>query len=802
MNKNYLKTALRNLWRYKGFSLINIASLTIGVVGCLLIGLFVWDEKQYDDFKGADQLFRIYNQRTTSNGTTNMAMVPPTFAPFAKQQFPEVEETLRLLNIPNRILLESGEKKGYEEKGLMAENSFFSFFPLAFSKGSAVNALADKNTIVLTEKLAQKYFAGKDPVGKVVQVDKEPFRVTGVLAPLPEHFHLDFAYLTSLSSLNVPKERMESWGWQQFFTYLKLKKNADPGAFLIKFQKEVKEKSNPTTQASGYSYAPFLQPLRDIHLKSSDFEWDIARRGNITYVKALTIIAVFVLVIACFNFVNLATARSFRRAKEIGVRKVIGAERRQLLLQFTGETILLSIISVLIASVISTLLLPWLNNFTGKSISFNILTQPVLALLLIAGSLVIGIAAGIYPAMVLSSFQPIKVLKGINTISTNNKQVILRQGLIVLQFTLSVLLIVCALVVYRQVKYLHDKDLGFSKDQVVTFQLRGGLESKIAAFKNDLMESPDVISATAGYGLPGDIFAGDEIIVPKNDNKQYPVSLFLTDEDYITTLGLHLIAGRNFSKNFSTDKDQAFIINETAVKELGFGTPQHAIGQKLHWNKWNKDAADPVKKGKIIGVIKDFHFKSLHEKVNSQVLQIYPEYYKVAVKIKGKGVDRALTHIKTVWSRYVSDPLDYAFMDESFGALYSAEQKLASLLWIFTGMAIFIGCLGLFGLAAFSAEQRVKEIGIRKVLGATVFNITTLISKNFVYLVLTSFVLAFPISLWAMNKWLQDFAYRVNISWWIFILAGLLTLLVAIVTVSFQAIKAALTNPVKSLRTE
>ncbi len=801
MFRNYLKTAFRNLLRYKGFSIINIASLTIGVVGCLIIGLFVWDEKQYDQFQDAGQVFRVYEKRSTEQGMVDMAMVPPALAPYAQQQFPEVEQTLRILNIPNKVLVETGNIKAYEDKGFMAENSFFNFFPLRFLKGDPATALKEKNTVVITEDMAKKFFGAADPIGKTVIID-DPYIVTGVVKNVPEHFHLDFHYILSLSSLTVPQERMQRWTWHQFFTYIKLKKGSNIQAFQHKFQSAIDAQLNRDAKESGQSFAAFLQPLKDIHLKSADFMWDIARRGNITYVKALSIIALFVLVIACFNFVNLATARSLRRAKEIGVRKVIGAERTQLMLQFTGETILLSVIAVLMAGIITMLLIPPLNNFTGKSISFNFFTHPLLALMLIVVGIVIGIIAGIYPAVVLSGFQPVKVLKGLKITNTNYGQGLLREALVVIQFALSALLIICTLSVYRQVKFLHKKDLGFNKEQIITFQFRQGLDSNLASFKTELLRSPDIVSATAGYGLPGDIFATDQVTIPKDGDKKYPTSLFLVDEDYIPTLGLHVLAGRNFSKDFSTDKDHAFILNETAVKEFGFGTPQQALGQKLNWEKWEKDSLNPVKKGEVVGVVKDFHYKSLHEKVAPLVMQLLPEYYKMAVKVKTAELDKAVAFIKATWSKYVGAPLDYSFLDESFDTMYKAEDKLGSLLLIFTIMAILIGCMGLFGLAAFSAEQRIKEIGIRKVLGASVFNITAMLSKSFVRMVLIASVIAFPIAWWAMNKWLEDFAYRTNISWWIFIAAGVLAIAVALITVSFQAIKAAIANPVKSLRTE
>jgi putative ABC transport system permease protein len=809
MFKNYLKTAIRSLLRYKGFSLINIASLAIGITGCLVIGLFVWDELEYDkSIAGGENVYRIYEERNDNNSVTYGAPVPPAYATFLKQQYPEVDTTLRILMSGDKFLMEVGDKRGYEEKGWFVEASFFQIFPLRFIKGDPATALTEPATIVISEDLVHKYFGNEDPIGKTIKIDKGDLTVKGVVAKLPGHFHLDFNYLMSLPSAGIEKDRMEKWTWHQFYTYVKLKPGADVKQLQDKFQAHVKKEIYPTLTQAGSTFLPFFQPLKDIHLKSADFIYDNAIRGNETYVKGLTIIALFVLLIACFNFVNLATARSFRRAKEIGVRKVIGADRKQLVFQFIGETVMLSVFSVLIATVATLCIVPWLNAFTGKSISFNPFTNPLLGLLVLAAGMVIGVLAGLYPALVLSGFQPIKVLKSMKpAANTGGGTAWLRQALVVVQFALSALLIVSSTIVYRQIHYLNSKDLGFNKEQVLFFQIRGELEdsNKLETFKTELKRSSNVVSVTSGYGLPGDQYAGDGIAIPGNGgDKEYPANVFIGDYDYVKTLGLKLIAGRDFSRDRPTDVQEAFIINETAVKELGFGTPEKALGQRLNWNKWVPDSLNPVKKGKVVGVIKDFHYKSLHEKVTTSVLQIYPPVaFKVAVKLKTSDIRHTIAFINDTWNKFSPGyPLDYQFMDESYGKMYASEEKLGSLLWSFTIMAIVVGCMGLFALAAFSAEQRVKEIGIRKVLGANVLNIVGLLSKNFLILVLLASVIAFPVAWWAMNNWLEDFPYRITISWWVFGMAALAAVVIALVTVSFQAIKAATVNPVKSLRTE
>lgn len=803
---NYFKTAIRNLLRYKGFAIINISSLTIGIIGCMVIGLFVWDEWQYDkNIPGGENVYRIYEERRNNDVITYGAPVVPAYATYLQQNYPEVDTTLRILMSIDKFLMEVGEKKNYENKGWFVESSFFEIFPLKFKSGDAKTALNAPKTVVLTEDLAKRYFNNENPIDKIIYIDKDTFAVKGVLAKLPGRFHLDFNYLMSLPSAGISKERMERWTWHQFYTYVKLKPGADVKQLQAKLQAYMKKEILPTQTQAGSTFLPFFQPLKDIHLKSADFIYDKAVRGNETYVKALTIIALFVLVIACFNFVNLATARSFRRAKEIGVRKVIGAERKQLIIQFIGETILLAFISMALSIVVSLFIIPVLNQFTEKSIQFNPFADPLLGLIILGAGVVIGILAGIYPALILSGFQPIKVLKNMKLIGSGGGAW-LRQALVVIQFTLSVLLIVSTTIVYRQTKFLNNKDLGFNNDQVVYFQVRGDVERKIDAFKDELRRSPNIVSLTAGYGLPGDIFAGDGVTTMGSDGeKERPANVFIGDHDYVKTLGLRVIAGRDFSRDMATDVKEGFIINETAVKEWGFGTPEKAIGQKISWNEWSPaDTLNPVKKGHVIGVVEDFHYKSLHEKITPSVIQVYPQVvFTVAVKMKTADIKNTLDFISTAWNKFAGGyPIDYKFMDETYGEMYKAEGKLSDLLGIFTLMAIVVGCMGLFGLAAFSAEQRTKELGIRKVLGANAFDIVGLLSKNFLLLVLIAAVIALPIAWWAMNDWLKDFPYRVNISWWIFGGAIVVALAIALLTVSFQAIKAAIANPVRSLRTE
>lgn len=809
MIRNFFKTATRNITRHKAFSFINITGLTLGLTACLLIGLFVWDEKQYDKFvPGGEQVYRIYTEYTNTNGVQNMAAAPPAFATTLQRDFPEIEKTARvMMQAENKTLFENGKTKLYEESGFVADSTFFEVFPVAFKYGSGKNVFLNPNDIVLSDELAQRLFGSENPVGKQLLISKFPYRVTGVFVKNPK-FHLQFNYMISLGAITdyIPAERMESWGWHQFFNYAKLKKGTDVNALQAKFQRLVKEKGKQATQEANTFDKPFFQPLKNIHLYSSDFKFDKALRGNITYVNALIIIAAFILLIACFNFINLATAKSLQRAKEVGIRKTVGADKKQLVLQFTGETVFLAFISIVISVVVAVLVLPIVNNFTNKDIPITLLGNPFVVIFFLLLALVTGLIAGFYPAIVLAGFRPVKVLKASSGNQEPGKEPWLRHSLVVVQFTLSALLIICALVVFTQVNYLRNKDLGFNKEQIMFFPMRGdSLFNNTETFKNELLKAPGVSSVSIGYGFPGDAVAGDQIISERNGKRvSHSATQLAVDYDYVKTLGLQIIAGRDFSKSMGTDKDHAWIINETAVQALGFGTAEKALGKNLYWHVWNAPNPDSLKNGQVIGVVKDFNYKSLYDKIEPAVLQIFPgAAWKVAIKINTANTSNTIDKINSVWTRFTPDyPLEYKFLDDNFEQLYNSEEKLRSLLWIFTSIAIFVGCLGLFGLAAYTAERRKKEIGVRKVLGASTKGIVLLLSKDFLKLVIISLLVASPVAWYFMNKWLQDFAYRINIGWWVFAIAGLIAISIALVTVSFQAIRAAVANPVKSLRTE
>ncbi|MDX5480618.1 MAG: ABC transporter permease [Hymenobacteraceae bacterium] len=806
MLRNYLKTAYRNLFRHKAFSLINISGLALGLTACLLIGLFVYDELQYDRFvPEGDRVYRLYNDMSAREAGSVILPVPPMFGTTLEQSFPEVETVVRILMLQfdANNLVEYGGKSLYEKGRTYTDPGFFTIFRLPFKYGSPEKALADPSSIVVSDEFAARVFGDTDPVGQKVSVNKEPYIVRGVFRS-DHKFHMPVNFILPMAAAELPAERMKKWSWQQFYTYVKLKEGADVELVQKKFRDIVKQQIDPD-QNKPFDYLPFFQPLHEVYLYSAGFKFDQSIKGNITYVKALSIIAVFILLIACFNFVNLATAKSMQRAREVGVRKAVGASRGHLVVQFLGETMLLTLISVIFSAALTSLLLPSLNDFTGKEMSFNIFTNPSIILLLLGLALLVGVLAGFYPALVLSGFKPVKVLKSAVVVDSRVGRIQwLRHGLIVVQFAVSIFLIVCAYVVFRQVTYLHNKDLGFDKEQIMFFQMRGeNMFQNYETFKNELQKAPGVKGVTMGYGFPGDATAGDRIITLKNGEQvHHGVTQLMVDYDYINTLEVSLLAGRPFSKDHKTDAAHAFMINETAVRELGYRTPESALGQPLRWQVWNDVNPDSIKEGKIIGVVRDFHYKSLYEKVEPTVLQIFPSaYWKVAVKIDAADVAGSVAHVKTVWSKFSPDyPIEYIFMDENFDKMYKAEDKLRALLWIFTGIAIFVACLGLYGLAAYAAERRKKEIGIRKVLGADTSTIVALLSKEFLMLIVVAALIAFPLAWYAMHVWLQDFAYRISVPVWAFLLAGLVAAIVAFATVSYQAIKAATANPVANLR--
>lgn len=805
MFNNYFKIAWRNLWRSKSQSLINLMGLSVGLTGGLLIALFVLDEWKFDRFHPAvDQTFRITSHRVSDGQRIATASTSPAIGLTLQKDFPEVTQSLRLFKVRQKMLFRKGDKHFLEQEGFFAEESIFELFHLPLEKGDPATALQEPNSVVLSPALAQKYFGTANPLGQTISINKQEVSVTGVLAPLSPHFHLDFDFLFSFEDLlsQVSKERIGSWVWQDFYSYIKLSPAASPAQLASKLPAFVENYAHPQTKALGFSYYLDLQPLTAIHLHSAGLRNDIIVVGNYRYVIGLALVGLFLVLIACINFINLTTAKAIRRAKEVGIRKAAGARRNQLAMQFISEAVLIVSLSMLIACHLTRLLLPLLNNFSGKLLFFPLYTNPLLILALLSLTVLTGIVAGSYPAFILSGFRPAEALKSAK-LRLDGHVTWLRKGLITTQFALSILLIISVLIIFRQLNFLQQQDLGFHKEQLVHFPLKSKMFNNLELVKEKFSSVAGVTAASVGFGIPGDIIAGDNIIVPGVDRKTLPARLFTIDHDYLQTMGMELVAGRDFSTSIATDASTAFIVNETAVHTLGLAdSPAEAIDKPLEWEMWNEQ--DSIKRGRVIGVVKDFHYNSMHEEVQTTVLHIYPgAYWKVMLRLDKEEINETLATIEKTWDNFETGyPIDYQFVDESFGAMYKEEQKLSSLLWIFTLLAIFIACIGAFGLATYAIAQREKEIGIRKVLGASVVGIVGLLSKDFLQLVLLALLVASPIAWYLMNGWLADFAYRVDIHWWIFALAGTIAFLIAFLTVSVQSIRAALANPIKALRSE
>ncbi len=808
MFKNYLKTAFRNLAKNKGFTFINVFGLALGLATCMLIVFYVFDELSYDRFNiNADRIYRINNDIKFGGNTNSYAVTPAPLAAAFLAELPEVEQVVRFRD-RGGFQVKKGDMRIKESRVIYADPTVFSIFTFPMLKGDPATALKDPHTAVINESTAKKYFGTTDAVGKtLVTNDSVLYKVTGVIKDIPVQAHFNYDFFLSMASL--PEGKDVSWVSNNFNTYILLKKGASAKAVAAKFPKMVREHVEPQLQAIIHlnmkqlektgNYIRFnLTPLLDIHLRSNRVA-ELGMNGNIQYVYIFSVIAIFILLIACVNFMNLSTARSSNRAREVGVRKVLGSPRKYLVAQFLSESVMVTFIATVIAMMAAKLLLPLFNQMSGKVLALDghtlIWLIPVLLVLVV----VIGCLAGSYPAFFLSGFQPIDVLKG--KLSAGFKGGMLRSGLVIFQFFISICLIIGTLVIYNQLKYIQSKDLGYNRDQVLVVQNVFNLGPQTPVFKKEVEKMPGVMSVTLtgflpteGYNNSTTMFADHSMDSKKALNTQF----WSADDTYIPTLGMKLVAGRNFSHLMSTDSS-AVIINETAARKLGFADP---LNKTLFVP--TDDMAKNVKPVHVIGVIRDFNFHSLRENVTPLVLSYGDNWGALAVKVKTAGVAALIGRIKDEWKEMApGQEFAYTFMDQDFKNTYDAEERIGTIFITFTTLAIIIACLGLFGLAAYAAEQRTKEIGIRKVLGANVTTIVAMLSKDFILLVLISIAFAVPISWWGMNKmFLQDFAYRQNIQWWVFVSSGAAAILIAFITISFQSIKAALSNPVTSLRSE
>jgi len=807
MIKNFIKTAFRTLVKNKGFTAINVLGLALGLATCMLIVFYVIDELSYDKFNTkADRIYRVNNDIKFGGRENSYAVSPAPMAAAFLSELPEVEKVARFRD-QGGLQVKKGNQNIMEQRVIYADGSLFDIFTLPMIQGDPANALKDPHCVVINESTAKKYFNTVNVVGKTLTLnDSLLYKVTGVIEDMPKQAHFNFDFFLSMPSLAESKQT--SWLTNNFNTYILLKKDASAKALEAKFPKIVKEYAGPQLQAiihlsledvekQGNYFRFSLTPLTDIHLYSNRVA-ELGPNGNIQYVYIFSAIALFILLIACVNFMNLSTARSSNRAREVGVRKVLGSPRKFLIAQFLSESIMVTFIATIIAVFAAWLMLPLFNQISGKELTFTAHTFTWLIPVLVLLAAVIGCIAGSYPAFFLSAFQPIDVLKG--KLSAGFKGGFLRSFLVVFQFSISIFLIIGTLVIYNQLKYIQNKDLGYKREQVLLIHHVYNIGNQTPIFKKEVKKLPGVLNATLSGFLPtggennNTTFFEDHSIDMKT---ALTTQVWQVDADYIPTLGMKIFSGRNFSTQMSTDT-AAVIVNETAAKMLGFTDP---LNKQLFYPT---DAYGKVfKPVHIIGVVKDFNFSSLRQNITPVVLTYGEEWGSLDIKVKTANIPALVAQIKNKWKELApNQQMDYSFMDEDFDAVYRTEQRMGTIFITFTSLAIIIACLGLFGLAAYAAEQRTKEIGIRKVLGANVSTIVGMLSMDFVKLVLISIFIATPFAWWAMQKWLQGFAYRQNVQWWVFAVAGGTSIVIAFFTVSFQAIKAALTNPVTSLRSE
>ncbi|QMW03182.1 ABC transporter permease [Spirosoma foliorum] len=805
---NYLKIAWRTLRKQQGFTFINIFGLAVGLACCMLIMLYVLDELSFDRYNAkADRIYRIQSDIKFGGNDMHFAVSPDPMGETLKKDYPQVEQFVRLHQRGTWSVKRAGETTNLREDNItFADSTLFDVFTLPLVSGDPKRALAEPNTVVISESAAKRYFGNQNPMGQALVFDNNrTFKVSGVMRDMPQnsHFHSDFF----LSMLN------DDYQWGQWLshnhhTYLLLKPGTNPTAFARNFDTVVKKYIGPKVmQFTGSSLEKFskagnqlsywLIPLTDIHLHSKQ-QIELAPNSDSQYIYIFSAVALFILLIACINFMNLSTARSANRAKEVGVRKVMGSERQQLIGQFMTESILTTVLAMLLALVIVAIALPGFNKISAKSLSSAQLVSSHYLPFLIALPILVGLLAGSYPAILLSSFKPISVLKG--RINVSFKSAGLRSGLVVFQFAMSVVLIVGTIIVYRQITYIQTKNLGFSREQLLTINNTYSIGNQAETFKQEILRLPGVVSGSTSGFLPTPSERTDCAFFAEGQsdgNKSVHMQAWSIDYDYVKTMGMQIVQGRNLSKAFGSDSS-GIILNETAARTLGYSNP---IGKRI----WRfEDAQLQVRKlYTIVGIVKNFHFESLRRNIGALSMILQPNSGAITFRLSSAHITDLVPQIEAKWKQMApGQPFSYQFMDDSFDEMYRAEQRVGTIALTFAALAILIACLGLFGLAAFMAEQRTKEIGVRKVLGASVPSIIGLLSKDFLKLVLIAILIASPIAWYAMSRWLNDFAYKIDIEWWMFALAGLLAVGIALLTVSFQSVKAALMNPVKSLRSE
>lgn len=794
MLRNYVKIAWRNLWKNKTFSFINILGLALGLACSLVIMMWVQNELQMDRFHQHDRrLYRVMENQQYTGVLNTFASTPGILAENIVKDIPEIQMASQML-WENSTLFTVGNLFE-KEKGRFVQGDFLTMFSFPLKTGNPKTALKRPDGLVISQKLADKYFKGQDPMGKTVRIDNtDDVMVTGVLADIPEVSSLKFDYLLSYDRWQKANKWAQEWGNNGPRCFVLLAPKASIDKVNAKIRNYIKTKNKDS------NVDLFLQNYGESYLYSN---WEAGQQngGRIEYVKIFSIVAIFILAIACINFMNLATARSVKRAKEVGVRKVVGAYRNSLMGQFLGESMLITLLSLVFSILIVLLIMPVFNTLTEKHLSLDF-SDPTFLLLLISLSLITGLIAGSYPALFMASLDPVVILKG--GLKFRPGAAYFRKGLVVLQFSLSILLILGTLVVYRQIQFIQTKNLGYNRENLLYMPLEGDLQTNFLTFRQELEKQPGIKSVTCAQSDPLEVGSSTQGVTwPGKDTTQTILfSQNAVSYDYIRTMGIKLLDGRDFSPAYSTDTS-SYLINEASARKMGYkaGTAESPVGKEM--TMWKR-------KGKIIGLMKDFHYNSLHTAIEPLILHLErglndtTKYWgSVLVRTQAGQTKQALASLETTFKKFNPHfPFKYSFTDQEFANLYKAENTVSKLSGYFAFLAIFISCLGLFGLAAFTAEQRTKEIGIRKVLGASVTNLVGMLSKEFIMLVLLAAFIAFPLGWYFLSGWLEKYAYRIELEWWYFLVAVVAAVLIALFTVSFQSIKAALMNPVKSLRTE
>lgn len=807
MYKNYFKIAWRNLIKKTAYSFINIFGLGLGIACCVLIFMFVQDELSYDNYheKGARIYRVIHGDATTADPKNRTFAYPPwvwnnaPIGPALKNNFPEIEKVVQFSGRADILL--SYEDKLYQEDGIFfMDSTAFDVFSWKLLKGDPKTALAASYSIVLTETTARKYFGDEDPLGKTLKGSDSPGRgnagdytVTGVMEDVPANSHFRFNALLSLNTFrkSIP-QIFDAWGYVDFYTYFLVNEQFDEAAFKAK----IPDFMSRVRQQPDSRYIIAIEPLKDVYLRTTA-ERQPGETGSLPNIYVFSIIGLFILVIAMINFMNLSTARSMERGKEVGIRKSIGADRRSLITQFLGESMIIVSLSTLVALIIVLIALPNMTGLTGKDLHIESFFTWQTISVFIGVVVFIGLVAGSYPALILSGFNPVLILKGITRSNAGGAS--LRRVLVVFQFTLSIALIAGTIIVYYQMNHLLNKDLGFDKEQmlVLDYNYDEIVNRKSGAMKAELEKNASILSVAFSRSVPGSYFphAGTSIQTPEGEMKMQAQAIFQVGMDFVTHFNMKIIAGRTYSREHPSDSTQALIVNEAAARQYGYKNPADIVGRKF--DQWGR-------KGEVIGVVKDFNYISLHKTIEPLTLpfEAYASRY-VSLKIKTQNTAETIAAIEKVWKSLVPHrPFLYSFLDDDFNKQYQSDFMFKRLFTTFSCLAIFIACLGLLGLATYTAEQRTKEIGIRKVLGADLGNIVGLLSRDFIKLVFISIVIATPLSWYVMNQWLEGFAYRTEIHFWIFILAGCIALSIAVLTISYQSIKSAVVNPVSSLRSE